>query len=124
MKIKFLLIDDDKISLLISKKYMVVSGLKEIVEDVIVFDKPQDALDYIYSEKSNKEPSFFWILLDINMPEINGWEFLRLVDSNELGNMLKVIVLTSSISEDDKNRAASFNTVFGYISKPLDLEKC
>ncbi|WP_425639033.1 response regulator [Algoriphagus yeomjeoni] len=124
MKIKLLLIDDDRISLLIAKKYLTNHGIKELVEEIIAFTEAEDALKLLKQTKSNQDQNLFWILLDINMPNINGWEFLKLVEKNKLKNLLKVVMLTSSISEVDKSMATSFDMVHGFFTKPLTQEKC
>ncbi|SFB38528.1 response regulator [Algoriphagus aquimarinus] len=124
MKIKLLIIDDDKVSLLIAEKFLIVSGIKKIVQEILIFNKPIDALKLLFAAEDNDEMCQLWILLDINMPKISGWDFLNRVESVDLKKDVKVIMLTSSISEEDKNRAASYNSVYGYISKPLDMDKC
>ncbi|RAI91421.1 response regulator [Algoriphagus yeomjeoni] len=124
MKIKLLLIDDDRISLLIAKKYLSDHCIKELVEEIIAFTEAEDALKLLKQAKSDQDQCLFWILLDVNMPKINGWEFLKLVEKYKLKNLLKVAMLTSSISEVDKSTAKSFDTVHGFFTKPLTQEKC
>lgn len=124
MKIKLLIIDDDQVSLLIAMKYLIASGLKRIVRDILIFNKPIEALKLLYAVEDNTELYQVWILLDINMPQISGWDFLNRIESANLKNPVKVIMLSSSISEEDMNRAASFSSVYGYISKPLNTHKC
>ncbi len=124
MRIKLLIIDDDLVSLLIAKKYLTVSGFEEIVEELLIFNKPIDGLNLLFAAEKSHEVCQYWILLDINMPKISGWDFLNKVESLNLENDVKVIMVTSSISEEDKNKAASFSSVYEYISKPLDKRKC
>ncbi|MEB2784213.1 response regulator [Algoriphagus persicinus] len=124
MKSKLLIIDDDQVSLLIANKYLIVSGFEEFVHEILIFNKAIDALKALYVAEDNLELCQLWILLDINMPKISGWDFLNRIESMKLENDVKVIMLTSSISEEDKIRAVSFNSVYGYISKPLDIQKC
>ncbi|RYF73925.1 MAG: response regulator [Cytophagaceae bacterium] len=61
------------------------------------------------------------ILLDINMPGMNGFEFLeeyhRLADN--LKSNVVVMMLTTSLNPSDENRAEQFNEVTGYKNKPL-----
>ncbi|NJO03259.1 MAG: response regulator [Bacteroidia bacterium] len=61
------------------------------------------------------------ILLDINMPEMNGWEFL--VEYRRLGLRTKLFMLTSSIAQEDIDRAKQQPEVVEFITKPLDKEK-
>lgn len=60
------------------------------------------------------------ILLDINMPKMNGIEFLKELRSDDRLKHLPVFILTTSNDDEDKARAYSFN-VAGYIIKPIDL---
>lgn len=124
MKIELFLIDDDKVSLLITRKYLIISGIKELVDDILIFDEATDALDLLNQSRSINEVNEIWILLDINMPKVNGWDFLSRLNTENHKSNIKVIMLTSSISEEDKNMAASYQSVYGYFSKPLDTEKC
>ena len=124
MKTKVLLIDDDQVSLLIAKKYLIGHGINELVEDLTLFTKAEDALKLLTEAKTTQEDFIFWILLDVNMPGMNGWDFLDRVETNELNNIVKVVMLTSSISEVDSNKANSYSSVHGYFSKPMTQEKC
>lgn len=60
------------------------------------------------------------ILLDLNMPQMDGWEFLDAFDRLPLPNPVCVLVLTSSIDPNDRIKAASYRAVAGYFAKPLD----
>ncbi len=65
------------------------------------------------------------IFLDIDMPEMNGWEFLE--DLHKLPMLYvakcKIVILTSSIDHDDIEKSKCYNAVFDFISKPLTSEK-
>ena len=64
------------------------------------------------------------ILLDINMPLMNGWEFLNLFDKLEdkVKSYYKVYIISSSVSVVDKELAQSNHNIVDYISKPLTSE--
>jgi len=81
-----------------------------------------EALEYL---KSKKEPRADLIFLDINMPGMNGWEFLHEYDvmGKELQSRAINIMLTTSSNPDDQARARTFNFVSDYIIKPLTKEK-
>ena len=106
------LVDDQKITNFINKKLIENSKIKGKIFDFI---NPLKALKKI----SQLQPSH--ILLDLNMPQINGWEFLEEMKKNNLKS--KVIIVTSSDSPLDRERAKDFEQVVGYNTKPLSEEK-
>jgi len=82
-----------------------------------------EALDYLKSKKvSDTHPDL--IFLDINMPHMNGWEFLdayKLLDK-ELQSRAIIIMLTTSGNPDDIEKAKSWSSVAEFITKPLTKE--
>lgn len=60
------------------------------------------------------------IVLDLNMPLMNGWQFLQ--ELERLGHRIPVYILSSSDNADDKSRASEFRNVKGYFVKPLNIE--
>ena len=63
------------------------------------------------------------LFLDINMPAMSGWEFLKNLENLSIKLSFPIYMVTSSVSLGDKDRAASFNSVKGFIEKPLNVEK-
>jgi len=62
------------------------------------------------------------ILLDINMPVMNGWEFLDAVQEKHFRDKIFVAMVTSSINSQDANTAQKYPQVIDYIEKPLRKE--
>ncbi|MGM0408806.1 MAG: response regulator [Bacteroidota bacterium] len=91
---------------------------------VITKNTAMSALEYLRSKKDeiNLQPDL--ILLDINMPGMNGWEFLREYNklAKELQSKVVIIMLTTSENSDDILRAKSENFVSGFITKPMTKE--
>lgn len=111
-------IDDDSVDQYMYKRLMSRSGL---VENVITFQLASEALEFL---KSDDSPHIEIILLDINMPRMDGFEFLERA-SAELGEKFAlsvVVMLTTSLNPADIERANSFSMVKGYIDKPLTIE--
>ncbi|WP_158848652.1 response regulator [Algibacter sp. L1A34] len=108
---KIFLVDDQSITNIISKKLIEVSGLCKNVYD---FTNPKEALDSIYEHQPDL------ILLDLNMPNIDGWQFLERLNSTQ--HKSKIIILTSSTSVFDKEKAKNYCNVIDFYSKPLNLE--
>lgn len=119
---KVFLIDDDKVFNFINSKIM-VKTLASI--DVITYEFAQLALDdlkKIIDTNLDEFPEY--IFLDINMPEMDGWEFL-----DEYMNLqesviakCKIIMLTSSIDPKDIEKSSTYPIVSDFISKPLTSE--
>lgn len=122
---KILCVDDDSISLTISKLLLKRTGF---TNDVVTAVDGSDALDYFKDLFATSEvpveeaPSL--ILLDINMPVMNGWEFLDAyipLFADKLPNT-KVIILSSTIDPEDFSKAKKFPVVAQFVSKPLSVE--
>ena len=115
---KALVIDDEQIDQMLYKRVLKRSGL---VEDAIGFQYAEKALDYL---RENKPDDVDVIFLDINMPRMNGFEFLKQAEE-ELGQKfsdLFVVMLTTSLDPSDRNRAEEFGAVRDFINKPLTAE--
>ena len=112
---EILLIDDDPVINFIHKK-IIESKFPEIPVEILV--NGYNALEYI--RKNTKK--LFLIFLDINMPVMNGWEFLDAIskDSNEYN--LTICILTSSIDQADLRKAQENERILSYITKPLTKE--
>ena len=82
---------------------------------------PQLAVDYIKDNYPLAEGVKTILLLDINMPVLNGWNVLDKLKDMKLGNFV-TYMLTSSIDLKDKEKAENNLLVSGFIEKPLDLE--
>ncbi len=111
-----MLIDDDEINNFINRKLL--SRYDDNL-GIVDFVGAREALNHLRNP-GDSLPDF--ILLDINMPEMNGWEFIAEFAKLNL-NHTRVIVLTSSIDGRDEERARSLAEVKGYFIKPLDNSK-
>jgi CheY-like chemotaxis protein len=83
------------------------------------------AIDFLKKHDSFRHERPSLILLDVNMPVMNGFEFLeayRTLDE-ELKASFVVVMLTTSLHPNDQDRAHDFNELRGYINKPLSMEQ-
>ena len=109
-----LFIDDDEPTNFLNKITAEQSGCTDRVE---VFQSGQEALDYL----SGPFPSPDLIFLDINMPAMDGWEFLdryrKLLRTNKADSIL--VMLTTSQNPDDEFKTREISEVAGFENKPL-----
>ena len=85
------------------------------------FLSPLKALDHLKAIQKAKDGRFPDIIfLDINMPEMNGWEFLDKFQELKLSHPPKFVMLSSSNYHKDKERGKNHPLVFDYIEKPLE----
>jgi CheY-like chemotaxis protein len=111
-----LLVEDDLVDQMTVKR-----SLKElnVSNRLVIANNGEEALFYLNDGKYQK-PAI--ILLDINMPKMNGLEFLEIVKNDDELKKIPVIVL--STSKADSDRIDSFNLgVAGYMVKPVDYKK-
>ena len=107
--IKIVLIDDDPVSIFVTEKLISRNILEPF--KVFSFNNAADALKDIY----NIRPDY--LFLDINMPEINGWDFLEMF--KPVKKNPEIYILSSSIDETDISKAKQYDEVKNYLTKPL-----
>mgnify|MGYP006147496911 CR=1 FL=1 len=114
-KIIFLIDDDDTYNAL--NKRMLKKHLKDEYE-IRAFTDAEEAIKQILEE--NVIPSH--LFLDVNMPVMDGWEFLEILEEETEGTdvNINVSMLTSSMFPQDKAKALKSKYVHHYINKPLD----
>src|SRR5690606_6918232 len=118
------IIDDDKIYVNLVKK---IIEIKKLSQNLIIFKNGKEALDYFKAILENltedRLPDI--IFLDLNMPVMDGWEFLGefIKIKNNFNKKITLYVVSSSIDPRDLERAKSFNMVTDYLIKPIELKK-
>ena len=121
--VSVLLVDDDEINNFISikliKKALINTEIMACLNGKFAIDQLAD----IQRKDPSKLPDY--ILLDINMPIMNGWEFLdeyKRLNLDPLGKS-KIYIISSSVFSNDINKARSYPLVKDFVSKPLNVEK-
>ena len=116
------LIDDDELANFIAEKTIRVNGF---AEQVIKFTTIESAL-YLLDKAARKEAVSFpdVIFLDINMPGLDGWDFLDSYAElpQELKSGCRLFMLSSSIDQADHLRSERHVDTSGFIQKPLSTE--
>lgn len=109
-----LLVEDDQVdAMTVERAFRDLEINNELIHAV----NGLDALDHL--RDGSKEPSL--ILLDINMPRMNGIEFLRELKSNDRFKRIPVVVLTTSNDQKDKFETYDLG-ISGYMLKPIDYQ--
>lgn len=113
-----LLIDDEKADNFYHK---VILEENEVAEKVISFQKPLEALEYLHSPDSDAQPKPELIFLDINMPRMNGWEFLEAYSKFKIPEKHRpvIVMLSTTFNPEDKERASSCPDLHEFRTKPL-----
>jgi len=108
-----LLVDDDNI----------VNFLSERVLTKMDFNNITAVTDGSKALSKIKEKCADLVFLDINMPVMNGFDFLTRVAKELLCRDMNVVILTSSNRKSDRDQASQFKSVIGFIEKPLSQDK-
>ncbi len=115
--IQTIIVDDDKVISL-----MQIFMLKKMgIEDPRSFFDGKGLLNYLDSEESKGQD--FFILLDLNMPGMNGWDFLEASKDKPYACRLHVVIVTSSLFKDDLNKSKKYPQVIGYFQKSLSVQE-
>jgi CheY-like chemotaxis protein len=115
---RFILVDDNEADNVYHEIMIRRAGF---TGDVLVFERAQDALEFVRSDALELPTCLF---LDINMPQMDGFEFARLAQPvlQHKPSML-VIMLTSSDASQDRMRASDMPWIQGFVTKPLTRER-
>lgn len=111
-----LLVEDDEVDVLTVRRAL---RDLEIENDLLVAGNGEEALEIL---RDQQQPMPCLILLDLNMPRMNGLEFLRIVRKENIARGVPIVVLTTSREDRDIVDGFELN-VAGYMVKPVDYRK-
>jgi len=117
-----LLVDDDEPTNFLNKMTLEQSGCANFIR---VAQGGQEALDYLESCGQDGRPRPDLIFLDVNMPAMDGWEFLekyRMLRDGQKADIV-LIMLTTSLNPDDEARTRTIPEVSGFENKPLSHDR-
>jgi two-component SAPR family response regulator len=118
----FIIIDDDETNNILCR-IIIKQAIGEA--DVETFAYAREGLNYIenhFAQTSSGDKTV--LFLDINMPEMDGWEFLKQYDAlaEDIKSQLRIFILSSSANENDKRKGKENKYMWNYIVKPLRKE--
>ena len=121
--VSVLLVDDDEINNFISIKLIKKAFVNTEIMACLNGKFAIDQLIEIQEKDPSKLPDY--ILLDINMPIMNGWAFLDEFKRLQIdpSGKCKIFIISSSVFSNDINKAKSYPLVKGFVSKPLNIDK-
>ncbi len=117
MNLTTLIVDDDTLTQLIHRKALERAGMATSPE---VFTDGEQALNFLlanYCEDVN-----YLVFLDLNMPLMNGWTFLDEIGKHFQRDNIHVVIVTSSVSSEDRKRANAYRQVLKYLVKPISQD--
>lgn len=121
-KPRFIIVDDNKLDCYIAEKIIRNTGISECIR---LFNDANEALAFIKGDHPPVNKKKDIIIVDIQMPLMNGFEFVEAFEklSEEICNSYIIYVLSSSINQNDLNRVSNYRSVKQLLNKPLTGKK-
>lgn len=116
MATEIILVDDDKVLLVILEKMI---RIVKPDHRLALFSSGKEALDYLFGDTNSDNSKY--ILLDINLRDMSAWEFIEEME-NSGGTRASIILMTSSVSSSNAEKAKHFTPVIGFFEKPITFE--
>ncbi|MEJ6981075.1 response regulator [Pedobacter sp. P351] len=118
---KVFIIDDDPIHQRIAQ---IMITKHQLYDEFVSYTEAAKAIEALENNYKNPELLPDVILLDLNMPVMDGWDFLERFDKikDMFTKEIRIFIVSSSVDEKDISRSQSYSTVKGFISKPLNPE--
>ena len=122
LKRNFLVIDDNKLDCFIAEKIIHNTGLSSKIS---LFQNALEALQLVKQPAAGTGGPKTIIIVDIQMPLMNGFEFIEAFEAlpAETRARYLIFMLSSTINQNDVNRAKSYTSVISLIAKPLSVSK-
>lgn len=121
MSVTVLIVDDDKAVRFFHTVMVSQSGLSK---DPLSFSNGEEAFTYLSEHYNNTDTDTWLILLDINMPEMNGWELMDALKEKNYNNQVHIVMVTSSVDRADREKAKLYSMVMDVVEKPISEEDC
>lgn len=117
-----LMIDDDHICRMVVKKQIESS---EYSTRIVEHEGARSAFEELKAKRGNAEDLPDVIFLDLFMPEVDGWQFLEMLEGimHEMAKAPQIYILSTTIDERDIERADDHALVTGFIPKPIKMRQ-
>jgi len=115
---RVMLVDDDEVYLFAATKTIEATGLAAKID---VCNNGLDAINFLNNQLQNPSNLPEIIFIDLNMPIMDGWEFLEAYEllQQKLPGKIKIYILSSSVDKNDIMRSKKYGSVIEYIVKPV-----
>jgi len=113
-------VDDDPIYVFTTKRTLEIG---EFCNSILVFNDGKEAFDILYSMSVKGEDMPDMILLDLNMPIWDGWDFLNEFSKLTLPKKITIYIVSSSKHPEDIYKAKKYSLVSNFIIKPITIDK-
>jgi two-component SAPR family response regulator len=110
------IVDDDEICLIVHKRIIEITKFHN---EARTFNSAKKALDFFATLVDTSKPVL--LFLDINMPDMNGWDLLNIIHQEDFKQEIYVVMVSSSVNASDKDKAFSFTKVIDFVEKPFAL---
>ncbi|MFT3793138.1 response regulator [Flavobacterium sp.] len=112
-------IDDDEIFVFVLRKLLQKT---QHFEEVVNISNGSDAIEVLVNQFAKDETVPSLIFLDLNMPVLDGWQFLDEVEKLPFKDRLRIYIISSSIDAREIEKAKEYSTVKSFVSKPVTLD--
>jgi len=119
MGLKVMIVDDDPVFVMMHKLRV---KLSKLATNPLTFLNGKAAIEAIISD-TDVDDSYL-LLLDLNMPIMDGWDFLNAIQQNPKCKNIYVAVISSTIDKEEKAKARSYPQVIGFYEKALTGNIC
>ena len=119
MELKVLIVDDNDLIHFLHKEVLEAS---ELSKNPVIFSNGKETLDYLNDTQESDDT--FLVLLDLSMPVMNGFELSYHLSGLHNSRNIHIVVVSSSVDENDKKKAFEYTNTVDFIEKPLTVSDC